>query len=306
MPSTLDPELRRALAERVRYCHEMGIYDFYQRAPRLPQLSGVQPDAEMVSASLASSISSSSSSSSSSQSELREEMAARKSAVLPTAPKRNIFAVEPPKPEYGVSDPGAALKLIREDLGDCTRCKLHQGRAQIVFGVGDPRAELMFVGEGPGADEDAQGEPFVGRAGQLLNNMIKAMGLRREDVYIANIVKCRPPGNRTPEPDECETCSPFLMRQIAAIKPKAIVALGATAAKNLLAMNSSLGDLRGRWYDFKPAGGDSSWPGARLAVTYHPAYLLRDPRQKGETWKDLQMVMKYLGIVPPKKAGEPD
>jgi DNA polymerase len=125
------------------------------------------------------------------------------------------------------------------------------------------------------------------------------MGLQREDVYIANVVKCRPPGNRTPEPDECDTCSPFLMRQIAAIKPKVVVALGATAAKNLLAMNSSLGDLRGRFYDFKPAGvrsNDPAWPGACLAVTYHPAYLLRDPRQKGEAWKDLQMVMKYLGL----------
>jgi DNA polymerase len=137
----------------------------------------------------------------------------------------------------------------------------------------------------------------------LLNNMIKAMGLQREDVYIANVVKCRPPGNRTPEPDECDTCSPFLMRQIAAIKPKVVVALGATAAKNLLAMNSSLGELRGRFYDFKPAGvrsNDAAWPGARLAVTYHPAYLLRDPRQKGEAWKDLQMVMKYLGLKAPK------
>ena len=132
------------------------------------------------------------------------------------------------------------------------------------------------------------------------------MGIKREDVYIANVVKCRPPGNRTPEPDECDTCSPFLMRQIAAIKPKVVVALGATAAKNLLAMNSSLGELRGRFYDFKPAGAalDPSWSGARLAVTYHPAYLLRDPRQKGEAWKDLQMVMKYLGIELPKKAAE--
>ena len=146
-----------------------------------------------------------------------------------------------PRAESGVADPGTALQLIREDLGDCTRCKLHKGRTNLVFGVGNPHAELMFVGEGPGADEDAQGEPFVGRAGQLLNNMIKAMGLRREDVYIANMVKCRPPGNRTPERDECETCSPFLMRQIAAIKPKVVVALGATAAKNLLAMNSSHG-----------------------------------------------------------------
>ena len=291
MPPILDPELRRALAERVRYYHELGIYDFYRRESPIP---------ESISAS-----------SPSSQSELREEMPARKSAVVPASvssiAEEKIFEIVTLKPEQGVPDPVTALKLIREDLGDCTRCKLHKGRTKIVFGVGNPRAELMFVGEGPGADEDVQGEPFVGRAGQLLNNMIKAMGLRREDVYIANIVKCRPPGNRTPEPDECETCSPFLMRQIAAIKPKVVVALGATAAKNLLAMNSSLGDLRGRWFDFKPAGirsTDSSWPGARLAVTYHPAYLLRDPRQKGEAWKDLQMVMKYLGIEPPKKVGE--
>ncbi len=282
MPRTLDPELRRALAERVRYCHEMGIHDFYRRESAAPDQIP----------------------SSTFQSEPREEMAARKSVVARTIIEDNLVAITP-NSELGVSDPAAALKLIREDLGDCTRCKLHQqGRKQIVFGVGNPHAELMFVGEGPGADEDAQGEPFVGRAGQLLNNMIKAMGLRREDVYIANIVKCRPPGNRTPEPDECGTCSPFLMRQIAAIKPKVLVALGATAAKNLLAMNSSLGDLRGRWFDFKPPASDPSWPGARLAVTYHPAYLLRDPRQKGETWKDLQMVMKYLGIEAPKKGAE--
>jgi uracil-DNA glycosylase family 4 len=301
--STLDPELRRALAERVRYCRELGIYDFYRRDPRLSPLREVPPaDAESLAASL------SSASSSESQSELREEMSARKSAVVPVIADDNIFEIVAPKAEYGVADPIAALKLIREDLGDCTRCKLHkQGRKQIVFGVGNPRAELMFVGEGPGADEDAQGEPFVGRAGQLLNNMIKAMGLRREDVYIANIVKCRPPGNRTPERDECETCSPFLMRQIAVIKPKVIVALGAVAAKNLLAINAPMSELRGRWYDFKPAGvrsNDASWPGARLAVTYHPAFLLRDPRQKGEAWKDLQMVMKYLGIEPPGKSVE--
>jgi DNA polymerase len=286
MPSILDPQLRRALADRLRYYHELGIYDFYRREPLIPGAAVI--DAV---------------SSTTSQPELREEMA-RKSAVA--VAEEDIFEVLAPKPEYGVADSTAALKIIREDLGECTRCKLHkQGRKQIVFGVGNPRADLMFVGEGPGADEDAQGEPFVGRAGQLLNNMIKAMGLQREDVYIANIVKCRPPGNRTPEPDECDTCSPFLMRQIATIKPKVVVALGATAAKNLLAMNSSLGELRGRFYDFKPAGvrsNDPAWPGARLAVTYHPAYLLRDPRQKGEAWKDLQMVMKYLGL----KASKPD
>jgi uracil-DNA glycosylase family 4 len=294
MSRTLDPELRRALAERVRYYHELGIYDFYRRKRQISEsmeASGVAVEVDQVATS---------------EPELGEEMTARKSAAaraaVPAAVEENIFAVIAAKPEQGVIDPAAALKLIREDLGDCTRCKLHkQGRKQIVFGVGNPRADLMFVGEGPGADEDAQGEPFVGRAGQLLNNMIKAMGLRREDVYIANIVKCRPPGNRTPERDECETCSPFLMRQIAVIEPKVIVALGAVAAKNLLAINAPMTELRGRWYDFKPSGSDPAWAGARLAVTYHPAFLLRDPRQKGEAWKDLQMVMKELGLSTPSK-----
>lgn len=225
-------------------------------------------------------------------------------AVVPPLAEENLFGIAAAKPEQEVADPAKALKVIREDLGDCTRCVLHQqGRKQIVFGVGNPRAELMFVGEGPGADEDEQGEPFVGRAGQLLNNMIKAMGLRREEVYIANVVKCRPPGNRTPEREECETCSPFLMRQIVVIKPRVVVALGAVAAKTLLAINSSMGQLRGRFYDFKPAGvrsSDPNWTGSKLAVTYHPAFLLRDPRQKGEAWKDLQMVMKELGLKIPQ------
>jgi uracil-DNA glycosylase family 4 len=287
MTRTLDPELRNALAERIRYCHEMGIYDFYRREPLLAR----HEEAEVAVPTIVSM----------SEAEPREEMSARKSVVVLNVEEDRSLSSQA---EYGVTDPAAALKLIREDLGDCTRCKLYKGRTKIVFGVGDPHAELMFVGEGPGADEDAQGEPFVGRAGQLLNNMIKAMGLRREDVYIANIVKCRPPGNRQPERDECETCSPFLMRQIAAIKPKVMVALGATAAKNLLAINAPMTELRGRWYNFKPSGSDPSWEGARLAVTYHPAFLLRDPRQKGEAWKDLQMVMKYLGIVPPKRAAE--
>jgi uracil-DNA glycosylase family 4 len=194
-----------------------------------------------------------------------------------------------------MGDKPSALKSIREDIGDCTRCRLHKGRTNLVFGVGNVNADLMFIGEGPGADEDAQGEPFVGRAGQLLNNMISAMGIKREDVYIANVVKCRPPGNRTPEKDECDTCSPFLMRQIDVIKPKVIVALGAVAAKNLLAINDSMANLRGRWYDFRDS---------RLLVTYHPAYLLRDPRQKKEAWKDLQMVMQFLGLTPPAKPVE--
>ena len=290
MPIIHNSELRRALAERVRYYNELGIYDFYQR--ERPEPFAASPS-EVEQPPFVS------------QTELREEMSPRKAGVVAKNVAEDIVQVLTPRPEQAVSDPIAGLKLIREDLGDCTRCKLHkQGRKQIVFGVGNPRAELMFVGEGPGADEDAQGEPFVGRAGQLLNNMIKAMGLRREDVYIANVVKCRPPGNRTPERDECETCSPFLMRQIAVIKPKVIVALGAVSAKNLLAINAPMSELRGRFYDFIPSGvrsSDSSWQGSKLAVTYHPAFLLRDPRQKGEAWKDLQMVMAYLGLKPPKK-----
>lgn len=193
------------------------------------------------------------------------------------------------------TDKVVALRAIREDIGDCTRCILHKGRTNLVFGVGNPNADLMFVGEGPGADEDAQGEPFVGRAGQLLNNMIAAMGLRRQDVYIANVVKCRPPGNRTPEREECDTCSPFLLRQIQVINPKVIVALGAVAAKTLLSVNDSMANLRGRFYDFR---------GIKLAVTYHPAFLLRDPRQKKEAWKDLQMVMQYLGLKPPANSSK--
>jgi DNA polymerase len=193
-----------------------------------------------------------------------------------------------------VGDSAQKLQLTREDLGDCTRCKLHDlGRKQIVFGVGNPQAELMFVGEGPGADEDQQGEPFVGRAGQLLTKMIGAMGLRREDVYIANVVKCRPPGNRTPERDEVETCSPFLMRQVDAIQPKAIVALGAVAAKCLLGMSGTMSEMRRGSYDFR---------GSKLFVTYHPAFLLRDPRQKAEAWKDLQQVMKFLGLSMPNSS----
>ncbi|HUS18156.1 MAG TPA: uracil-DNA glycosylase [Terriglobales bacterium] len=189
------------------------------------------------------------------------------------------------------ADKPAALQIVRNEIGDCTRCRLHKQRTNIVFGVGNVDADIVFVGEGPGADEDASGEPFVGRGGQLLNNMINAMGLKREDVYIANVVKCRPPGNRTPERDECDTCSPFLLKQIEVVQPKIIVALGAVAAKNLLQMNDTMLNLRGHIYDFRTT---------KLVVTYHPAYLLRDPRQKGEAWKDLQMVMKYLGMTPPK------
>jgi DNA polymerase len=195
-------------------------------------------------------------------------------------------------PEVPLAGRAAALEIIREEIGECTRCALHKGRNKLVFGDGSPTARLMFVGEGPGADEDAQGIPFVGRAGQLLNNMIAAMGLTREAVYIANVVKCRPPGNRTPEPEEGATCSPFLFRQIDVVRPQVIVALGATAATYLLGSRQPLAGLRGRVHAVR---------GTQLVVTYHPAYLLRDPRQKKEAWADLQIAMKELGLKAPGK-----
>jgi DNA polymerase len=293
MPRTLDPDLRRAVAARIRYYNDMGIYDFYQRPVSVQQQEASVAVEETTVEEV--------------QAASGEEMSPRKAATVAASrvEEKTLGAIAA-KPEQSVLDPVKALKIIREDLGDCTRCPLHkQGRKQIVFGVGDPNAELLFVGEGPGADEDEKGEPFVGRSGQLLTNMIKAMGLSREQVYIANIVKCRPPANRAPEREESETCSPFLMRQIAAIKPKVVVALGATAAKNLLAMSAPMTELRGRFYEFRPAGvssNDPNWDGCKLAVTYHPAFLLRDPRQKGEAWKDLQMVMKELGLKAPKTA----
>jgi len=180
------------------------------------------------------------------------------------------------------------LERIREDIGPkCSRCKLHKSRSNIVFGVGNPKAELVFVGEGPGHDEDVQGEPFVGRAGKLLTQMIEAMGLRRADVYICNVVKCRPPENRLPEKDEIAACSPFLIRQLEVIQPKVICCLGACAAQTLLQTNQGISRFRGEWL---------AWRGSRLIATYHPAYLLRNPNAKGEVWKDLQKVMAVLGL----------
>jgi len=186
---------------------------------------------------------------------------------------------------------GDTLDLVRENLGECTRCRLHEQRNKIVFGVGNPRAELVFVGEGPGHDEDMQGLPFVGRAGKLLTQMIEAMGLQREDVYICNVVKCRPPENRKPEDDEVATCSPYLYRQLDVIAPKAIVCLGGVAAQTLLKTKDPISRFRGNWFDFR---------NTKLMATYHPAYLLRNPAAKSEVWKDLQKVMSLLGLQPKK------
>jgi uracil-DNA glycosylase len=188
------------------------------------------------------------------------------------------------------------LKVVREDLGDCQRCKLAPLRTNLVFGVGNPNAHLVFVGEAPGADEDAQGEPFVGKAGQLLTKMIEAMGYAREDVYICNILKCRPPGNRNPEPDEIEKCEPFLKAQLAALRPRMIVTLGKFAAQCLLRDDTPISRLR---------GGFRSYEGIQLMPTFHPAYLLRDPSKKKEAWADLKAVgaaLKRMGIDPPRPA----
>ena len=285
MPA-LDPATQQALAARLRFYRDLGLTDFYRRpvdpalleslrssAPSAPAVEQPDPSHDLPSP-VAGSVGGDEP-----HSHLQEQ------AIPPRKPISAPPAIAPSVPP---SDRAAALLMIQEELGDCTRCALHSGRNKIVFGDGSPNARLLFVGEGPGADEDAQGLPFVGKAGQLLNNMIAAMGLKREEVYIANVVKCRPPGNRTPEPEEANTCSPFLFRQIDVVRPEVIVALGATAATYLLGQRQPLAGLRGRVH---------TWRGSKLIVTYHPAFLLRDPRQKKEAWADLQIAMRELGLT---------
>jgi DNA polymerase len=193
---------------------------------------------------------------------------------------------------HEAGDPAAELAALREELGDCTRCPLHSGRTKLVFGEGSPRARLVFVGEGPGRDEDLSGRPFVGAAGRLLDKIIAAIGLRREDVYICNVVKCRPPNNRDPEPDEAATCGPFMRRQLGIIRPEVVVALGKPAARFLLGTEAPIGQLRGRFHDLD---------GMRLMPTYHPAYLLRNAAGKRPVWEDMKQVRDLLGLCP---AGE--
>ncbi len=279
MVQQFDPEIREALIARVRFYRDLGLTEFYRRPVDESQNVGA---VDLASETLDQDFRAASQSAFQQHSQEEQPIPPRK--LLPTAPE--IGASVP------LADRATALQLIRDEIGDCTRCALHKGRNKLVFGDGSPTARLMFVGEGPGADEDAQGLPFVGRAGQLLNNMIGAMGLKREEVYIANVVKCRPPGNRTPEPEEANTCSPFLFRQIDVVGPEVIVALGATAATYLLGQRQPLAGLRGRVHSFR---------GAKLIVTYHPAYLLRDPRQKKEAWADLQIAMRELGLQAPAK-----
>ena len=287
MAGALNAGTREALAERLRFYRDLGLWDFYRRPVDPALLAELSADPGLPTAS--------------EQSQQPRESSFP--AVEPINFSQEESAIPPRKsiapPPQGATvvapkDRAAALAAIAEDLGDCKRCPLHKDRHTVVFGQGDANARLLFVGEGPGADEDEQGLPFVGRAGQLLNNMISAMGLEREQTYICNVVKCRPPGNRTPEPDEANTCSPFLFRQIDVVRPQVIVALGATAATYLLGQRQPLAGLRGRVH---------AWRGSSLIVTYHPAFLLRDPRQKKEASADLQIAMKELGLKAPPKKG---
>jgi DNA polymerase len=288
MAEHIPEPLQKKLSDRLAFYEDLGIRLFYRDrgtavAPRIEQgfetsgpasRSNVIPQEEPTLPKPA-----------------RKPELAKAPALVPPAASK---ATSLPLPASGPSLFEAVNKIandtlprVREDLGECTRCKLHKGRNKIVFGDGNPKAELVFVGEGPGADEDAQGLPFVGRAGKLLTQMIEAMGLQRKDVYICNVVKCRPPENRQPEKDEVATCSPFLLRQIDVIAPKVIVCLGSVAAQTLLETNRGISQYRGQWLEFR---------GRKLLATYHPAYLLRNPNAKGEVWKDLQKVMTVLGL----------
>jgi len=284
MPERLPDSLQQKLSDRLRYYEDIGIARFYRDrgAASAPDVAAANIAVEAI-----------------------------PNIEEPRLPKREPKQVPPASAAVHKLEPLAVstgpslfeavskienetLPLIRENLGECTRCKLHKTRKNIVFGDGNPNAQLVFVGEGPGADEDAQGLPFVGRAGKLLTQMIEAMGLQRKDVYICNVVKCRPPENRQPEKDEVSECSPFLLRQIDTIAPKVIVCLGSTAAQTILQTNRGISHFRGEWLEFR---------GRKLMATYHPAYLLRNPAAKSEVWKDLQKVMAELGLA--VKRGKP-
>ena len=279
----LSPATEEAVRARIGYFRDLGIFDFYRRDSVAGE-SAIATDV-VTEVDVAREIATDTVANREAAPAFAAQITLETLPSMPSAPSVSLF--EEPKKSIAPRDRAAALEAIQNDIGDCTRCALHKGRHTIVFGDGDANARLMFIGEGPGADEDAQGLPFVGRAGQLLNNMIAAMGLKREDCYIANVVKCRPPGNRTPEPQEANTCSPFLFRQIDVIGPEVLVALGSTAATYLLGGKSPLSALRGRIHQVR---------GRKLIVTYHPAYLLRDPRQKKEAWADLQIAMRELGL----------
>lgn len=272
-------ELRRALAAHLDYYRELGVPGI-NRDPawteRAEPMIYTQPASNDESSSASTTPTAATGSSSPST----------PSALPDTWAAAGNEGIETAEPDAPVRSAAELLKELRADIGDCTRCKLAGlGRKQIVFGVGNPHAQLMFVGEAPGRDEDEQGEPFVGRAGQLLTKIIEAIGLKREDVYIANVIKCRPPENRNPEPDEVATCEPFLFRQVDTIKPKVIVALGTFAAHALLKTTDPISRLRGRVFSYR---------GSQLVPTFHPAFLLRSPDRKRDTWEDMKKVRALL------------
>jgi len=278
MDSRLPETSREKLEAWLRYYDDLGLREFFTGRRAMGKRSVKTPAVPLQTAATATPAATSAATAAASSSTIQGAPA----RILPVVPATSLFeAIDRVE--------GDTLELVRENLGECTRCRLHKQRNKIVFGAGNPRAELVFVGEGPGHDEDVQGLPFVGRAGKLLTQMIEAMGLEREDVYICNVVKCRPPENRKPEDDEVATCSPYLYRQLDVIAPKAIVCLGGVAAQTLLKTKDPISRFRGTWFDFR---------NTKLLATYHPAYLLRNPNAKGEVWKDLQKVMSFLGLKP--------
>jgi uracil-DNA glycosylase family 4 len=296
--AALPDKLQEKISLRLKYYEDIGIHSFFRN-----RFAAAQPHSELEASTLDSL-------------DVIEPGISDSSVAVPTIVQGDLIPKIPPSPKsLSVSSPSplnspassksavsretpslitsipkigdGTLLTIREDIGECIRCKLHKGRTKIVFGDGHPQARLVFIGEGPGRDEDLQGLPFVGRAGKLLTQMIEAMGLKRSDVYICNVVKCRPPENRAPEKDEVAACSPFLIRQIDLIAPQVIVTLGSIATQTVLETFTGISALRGRWQEFR---------GRRLMPTYHPAYLLRNPAAKSEVWKDLQLVMAELGL----------
>jgi len=279
----MDDRLRKQLAAWLEFCRDLGIEDFYRRSPEpvtpvferqeagsartpaVPELGGIAGATPSVVA----------------VSDRRGDSALTERRFSAPGPARPLSLFESPPPVHGPE----TLEQIREDLGNCHRCRLGEGRKTVVFGQGNPHAEVVFVGEAPGADEDEQGLPFVGRAGQLLNRLIQFIGMKREDVYICNIVKCRPPGNRTPEKDEIDTCSPFLFRQIEAIQPRLVCCLGAPAVRTLLGMKEGITKIRGRFYDYG---------GTKAFVAFHPAYILRNPREEKILREDFAKIREFL------------
>ncbi len=273
------PEQRRLLLDSVRDYLEQLAEEGLEGLPATAPTRAAAPKAAVPAASVPA----------------HDGVSSRDAAAGAASPPRPASAPIEMLSRYPGLEKTAKLEELRAFIGDCQRCKLAPLRTHLVFGVGNPEADLMFVGEAPGADEDARGEPFVGRAGQLLTDIIeRGMGLRRADVYICNVIKCRPPDNRNPEADEVAACEPFLMRQIDLVQPRAIVALGTFAVQALLKVKTPISRLRGNWHEVR---------GVKLMPTFHPAYLLRSPGEKRWVWQDIQEVMKLLGIETPARGG---